>query len=249
MAVTASAHEQAELLALQALDTKLLQLAHKRANIAQIVEVQDLEVAVGSLDMRIVAATTEASDIELAVRKAEADVDQVVQHALKDQQRLDSGAVSSSKDLESLQHEITSLAARQSELEEVELELMERLEETREVVGQLKAEQAQAIESMASATALRDEQMAEIDAEVVTIKAERETHAAPLPQELLDLYNKIRVDFGGIGAALLQRGACQGCRIAMDMTELDRIRNTPAETVVRCDGCRRILVRTAESGL
>ena len=249
MAVTASAHEQAELLAVQALDTKLLQLAHKRANIAQITEVQDLEVTVGSLDMRIVAATTEASDLELAVRKAEADVDQVVQRALKDQQRLDSGAVSSPKDLESLQHEITSLAARQSELEEVELEIMERLEETREVVQQLKVEQAQAVESMASATALRDEQMAEIDAEVVTIKAERESLAAPLSTELLDLYNKIRADFGGVGAALLQRGACQGCRIAIDMTELDRIRTTPAETVVRCDGCRRILVRTAESGL
>lgn len=249
MAVTASAHEQAELLAVQALDTKLLQLAHKRANIAQITEVQDLEVTVGSLDMRIVAATTEASDIELAVRKAEADVDQVVQRALKDQQRLDSGAVSSSKDLESLQHEIASLAVRQSELEEVELELMERLEETREVVGQLKVEHAQAIESMSSAIVLRDEQMADIDVQVAAIKAERETHAAPLPAELLDLYNKIRADFGGIGAALLQRGSCQGCRIAMDMTELDRIRNTPTETVVRCDGCRRILVRTAESGL
>ena len=249
MAVTASAHEQAELLAVQALDTKLLQLAHKRANIAQITEVQDLEVTVGSLDMRIVAATTEASDIELAVRKAEADVDQVVQRALKDQQRLDSGAVSSSKDLESLQHEIASLAVRQSELEEVELELMERLEETREVVGQLKVEQAQAIDSMSSAIVLRDEQMADIDVQVAAIKAERETHAAPLPAELLDLYNKIRADFGGIGAALLQRGSCQGCRIAMDMTELDRIRNTPTETVVRCDGCRRILVRTAESGL
>jgi len=249
MAVTASAHEQAELLAVQALDTKLLQLAHKRANIAQITQVQDLEVTVGSLDMRIVAATTEASDIELAVRKAEADVDQVVQRALKDQQRLDSGAVSSSKDLESLQHEIASLAARQSELEEVELELMERLEETRGVVEQLKVEQAQAIESMANATVLRDEQMAEIDAEVTVIKADRESLVAPLPNELLDLYNKIRADFGGIGAALLQRGACQGCRIAMDMTELDRIRNMSAETVVRCDGCRRILVRTAESGL
>jgi len=249
MAVTASAHEQAELLAVQALDTKLLQLAHKRANIAQITQVQDLEVTVGSLDMRIVAATTEASDIELAVRKAEADVDQVVQRALKDQQRLDSGAVSSPKDLESLQHEIASLAARQSELEEVELELMERLEETRGVVEQLKVEQAQAIESMANATVLRDEQMAEIDAEVTVIKADRESLVAPLPNELLDLYNKIRADFGGIGAALLQRGACQGCRIAMDMTELDRIRNMSAETVVRCDGCRRILVRTAESGL
>jgi len=249
MAVTASAHEQKELLAVQALDTKLLQLAHKRANISQITEVQDLEVTVGSLDMRIVAATTEASDIALAVRKAENDVEQVVQRALKDQQRLDSGEVSSSKDLESLQHEITSLAARQSELEEVELEFMERLEATREVVDQLKAEQANAIESMARATALRDEQMAEIDAEVALIKAERESLAAPLSSELLDLYNKIRADFGGVGAALLQRGACQGCRITMDMTELDRIRTLSPETVVRCDGCRRILVRTSESGL
>jgi len=249
MALSASAHDQAELLAVQALDTKLLQLAHKRATIPQINEVQDLEVTLGSLDMRIVAATTEASDLDLAVRKAESDVEQVTLRALKDQQRLDSGAVSSPKELESLQHEIVSLSARQAELEEVELEIMERLEETRDVVGQLKVEQETALQSMSTATALRDEQMAEIDAEVMAIKAARETLAAPLSSELLDLYNKIRADFGGVGAALLQRGACQGCRIAMDMTELDRIRTLSAETVVRCDGCRRILVRTSESGL
>ena len=44
-----------------------------------------------------------------------------------DQAKLDSGQ-GSAKDLQALQHEITSLAARQSALEDVELEVMERLE-------------------------------------------------------------------------------------------------------------------------
>jgi len=77
--------------------------------------------------MRLVAAQTEASDLKLNQLKAEADVDQVVTRTKRDQDRLDSGAVSAPKELESLQHEIATLGKRQAELEDVELEIMQIL--------------------------------------------------------------------------------------------------------------------------
>lgn len=249
MAVTASAQEQQTLLDVQAHDTKLLQLAHQRASIPEVSQVQDLEVQIGSLDLRIVAATTEVADLELAVRKAENDVEQVVQRATRDQERLDSGAVSAAKELESLQHEIATLQKRQAELEEVELELMERLEDARNALTELRTQYASAVDQLTQVQARLNEQLQVIDQQVQEITTQRDGLTGQVPAELLTLYNKIREDLGGIGAALLQRGACQGCRIALDAGEINRIRALAPETVVRCEECRRILVRTQESGL
>jgi predicted nucleic acid-binding Zn-ribbon protein len=79
------------------------------------------------------------------------------------------------------------------------------------------------------------------------ISAEQETRKQlihSLPTELVDLYEKIRADRGDVGAALLTRGACQGCHLSLDATEINRIKELPEDTIVRCEECRRILVRT-----
>jgi uncharacterized protein len=73
--------------------------------------------------------------------------------------------------------------------------------------------------------------------------------AAGLPAELLALYEKVRASSSGVGAAALHRGRCEGCHLQLNTTDLNRLRDAPAEDVVRCEECRRILVRTAESGL
>lgn len=249
MAVTATAVEQKELLDVQNFDTKLMQLAHKRAGLPELKETQDLEIELGSIDMRLVAAKTEASDLSLALRKAENDVEQVATRVTKNHVRLEDGSVTSAKELEALQHEVVSLKARQSELEEVELEVMERLEETKSVIEALLAEKSVTEENLEQAVTVRDALLAEIDDESADLLAQRQAIAINLPTDLMALYEKVRADHGGVGAAHLHRGACQGCRIALDATELDRIRNLPSENVVRCEECRRILIRTVESGL
>ena len=249
MAIQASAEQQSALLDLQQHDTALLQLAHRRSSLPQISQVQDLEAELGSYQLKLVAIKTEISDISLTQAKADNDVLQVVQRAERDQQRLDSGAVTSAKDLEALQHELVSLKKRQTELEDVELEIMEQLEDARGVQVEIEAQVANVTASLEVATQSRDTEFAEIDALIATEMAARASVAQNIDSELLALYDKVRIDLGGVGAALLHRGACQGCHIALDATEVDRIRHLPADTVVRCEECRRILVRTSESGL
>jgi predicted nucleic acid-binding Zn-ribbon protein len=73
--------------------------------------------------------------------------------------------------------------------------------------------------------------------------------AAGIPPDLLSLYDRVRADHAGIGAALLQAGVCQGCHISLDAAQLEAVRNASPDAVVRCDQCRSILVRTSESGL
>ena len=195
------------------------------------------------------AAQTEESDCAREQTKAEQDVDQVRQRAARDQQRLDSGAITSPKDLENLQHEITSLAKRQGDLEDVVLEVMERRESAQERVNELTERVASVQSKIDAATARRDAAFEEIDGEAASVTKEREVIAASVPADLLKLYDKLREQQGGIGAAKLYQRTCQGCRQELAITELSEIRAAAPDTVVRCENCRRILVRTAESGL
>jgi uncharacterized protein len=196
-----------------------------------------------------VAAQTEESDTTREQTKAEQDVDQVRQRAARDQQRLDSGAATSPKDLENLQREIASLAKRQGDLEDIVLEVMERIESVQERVAELTERVASVEAKIGDATARRDAALEEIDGEVATITKEREVIAGVIPADLLKLYEKLREQQGGVGAARLYQRTCQGCRQELAITDFNEIRAAAPDTVVRCENCRRILVRTSESGL
>jgi uncharacterized protein len=245
----AAASDQQRLLDVQALDTKLDQLAHRRETLPQHAALRELDTTLAALRDQIVGAETEASDITRELTKAEGDVDQVRARATRDQQRLDAGQVSSPKELEGLQHEIATLAKRQGDLEDIVLEIMERLESTQSRHAELLAQQEQAQARAMELTAQRDVANGEIDEEMSRLRPQRDTQAGQLADELVALYEKIRAQQAGIGAAELKARRCSGCRLEINNVELGRLRAAADDEVLRCEECRRILVRTAESGL
>ncbi|MFG2607773.1 zinc ribbon domain-containing protein [Streptomyces sp. NPDC048514] len=247
--MNAAPADQIRLLDVQDLDVRLQQLAHRRRSLPEHAEIASLNKDLTQLRDLLVAAQTQDSDTAREQTKAEQDVDQVRQRAARDQQRLDSGAVTSPKDLASLQHEIVSLAKRQGDLEDVVLEVMERREAAQERVTELTERAASVQAKIDDASGRRDAAFEEIDGEVASVTKEREVIAASVPADLLKLYDKLREQQGGIGAAKLYARTCQGCRQELAITELNEIRGAAPDTVVRCENCRRILVRTAESGL
>jgi predicted nucleic acid-binding Zn-ribbon protein len=176
-------------------------------------------------------------------------VDLVRGRAVRDQERLDSGAVSSPRDLENLQREIASLAKRQSDLEDVVLEVMERREAVQERLAELTQRLASVEAKAAEAEAGKNAALQEIDSEGFTVAKEREIVAGAVQPELLKLYDKLRSQAGGVGAAKLYQKRCEGCRLELNITELNEVRAAPADEVLRCENCLRILVRTPESGL
>jgi predicted nucleic acid-binding Zn-ribbon protein len=157
--------------------------------------------------------------------------------------------VSSARELENLQSEIVSLGRRQGDLEDQLLELMETAEGVQATVDRLTAERAQAGAARESAEQRRDAAFSAIDAEAEQKSKERAALAAELPGELVSLYEKIRSSSGGVGAAALVRRRCEGCHLEVGGAELREIAALPPERVVRHDDCRRILVRTEDSGL
>ena len=241
--------DQLRLLDVQGLDARIDQLAHRRRTLSQLGEIERVTGETAQVRDLLVAARTEKSDIEREVAKTEADVEAVRARSARDRQRMDAGQVGSAKELEALQHEVGTLARRQSDLEELELEAMERLEEVQGRVGGLEDRTASLAGELAELERQRDEAFADIDKDTAYLTGERERVADGLPGDLMTLYEKLRVDHGGVGAAGLQHGRCLGCRLQLTPTELARIRNAPPDEVQRCEECRRILVRTPDSGL
>ncbi|MDX3247349.1 zinc ribbon domain-containing protein [Streptomyces sp. ME18-1-4] len=247
--MNAAPADQIRLLDVQALDVRLQQLAHKRRSLPEHAEIEALSKDLTQLRDLLVAAQTEESDTAREQTKAEQDVDQVRQRAARDQQRLDSGAVTSPKDLENLQKEIVSLAKRQGDLEDIVLEVMERRESAQERVAELTERVGSVQGKIDDATARRDAAFEELDGEAATVTKEREVIAGSIPADLLKLYDKLREQQGGVGAAKLSQRTCQGCRQELSITDFNEVRAAAPDTVVRCENCRRILVRTSESGL
>ena len=240
---------QLRLLDLQALDSALDRLAHKRKTLPEIAEMARLEGLVDALRDDLVRAETEVSDLQRDLTKVEAEVEQVRARRTRDEERLASGAITQPKQLQDLEHEVATLTRRQSDLEDGELEVMERLEAAQAVLDEHTAARSGHLAARAEAEAARDVAFVEIDAEVERIAAERATMAATFPEDLLALYEKIRAAEGGVGAGAIGRGACGGCRLDLMGNEKAAIRAAAVDEVLRHEECGRIMVRTAESGL
>jgi len=247
--VNAEPAVQLRLLDLQALDARLDQIEHRRRTLPQIAQIAELQARWNGVRDRVVAGETEVSDLERAMAKAETDVEQVRQRAAKDQELLLSGRVGSAKELENLQREVESLARRQSDLEDAELEVMEKLEDARGALAEVTAERDGITAEIDRLTAERDAAWAEGDRDKEWVTGERAKVVPDIPADLLALYDKLRADHNGVGAAALHQRRCEGCRMELTPTDLGRIREAAPDAVLRCEECRRILVRTPESGL
>jgi predicted nucleic acid-binding Zn-ribbon protein len=247
-AVKASPQSQLRLLELADLDAELARLDHRRHSLPEVAELVRLEARASELKDEIVVAETELSDLAREENRSERDVEQVRTRIDRDRARLDAGQVSAARELATLQSEIESLRRRQGDLEEIVLELMERREGLVSRRDELTAERDSLGTETAEVAARRDAAFKEIDEQAGKASEQRAAVAADVPGDLLKLYEQIR-DARGVGAAALRAGRCEGCHLSLNTVDLNQIRASAPDEVLRCEECRRILVRTPESGL
>jgi uncharacterized protein len=233
----------------QTVDSTLQQLAHRKKNLPQHAELAELAERQSVLERRRVELDTQIADLTRDQKKADADVEQVKSRRVRDQQRLDAGQVSSPRELEQLQSEIVALDRRIGVLEDAELEVMEQLESLQSEQSGIAAEGDELATTTESVTAARDEAVNELDAAAAEATGERERLIADIPEQLMAVYERMRTQLGGVGAAALRRRRCEGCRLELTEADLAEIRSAPEDEVQRCPECNRILVRIAESGI
>jgi predicted nucleic acid-binding Zn-ribbon protein len=246
--VKASPQNQARLLELADLDAELVRLARRRQSLPEVAELARLEARASELKDALVVTETELGDLSREQSRAERDVDQVRTRIDKDRARLEAGQVSAARELASLQSEIESLHRRQGDLEEVVLELMERWETLVARRDELTAERDSLGTEMTAVAARRDAAFKEIDEQGGKASDARAEVAVEVPADLLKLYDQIHRT-SGVGAAMLRAGRCEGCHLSLNMVDLNVIKAAAPDEVIRCEECRRILVRTPESGI
>ena len=238
---------QRRLLDLADIDAELNRLAHRRRTLPEHTELTAAETAVRAAKDALVEVETRAGDLDRDIRRLERDVEAVRSRADRDQKIL-AGSGVGAKQATDLQHELETLARRQSVLEDEELEIMEQ----REAVGmdvqhaQRTLDEAQV--HQVSVAERRDTALADIDAGEAGRRRDREAVLADLPADLLAVYDRRRAR-GGTGAAPLRERRCGACRLELDRTALAALQGAPADEVVYCEECGTVLVRTPRSGL
>lgn len=238
----ASVSDQRSILDLQNFDFTTASLNAKAAGLPEIAAINSLKIKQDNArDLRI-AAETELNDVKRELTRAENDVEQVVSRITRDEARLASGT-GTAKELEQLQHELVSLATRRSELEEIELEIMMRVDGIKSRISDLTAEESNLASEIANLEIAKENTLTTIFADLKATADDRAKTAAAVNSELLALYEKIRTANNGTGAAALIGNQCKGCHLTLNTVELQRIAGLPEDEVVRCEECRCILVR------
>lgn len=240
---------QERLLELQGIDSALDRIATRRRTLPEFAELEELAAATDAASRAEVTAATAEGDHSRAQRRLEQDVQAVRDRAARDQRRLDAGEVASPRELESLASEISSLARRQAVLEDELLEVMQAREDAAAALAIARADLQRQAAQRADAEARRDAALAACDLEAAELTERRGLLAATLPADLLRSYERIRTTHQGVGAAALRQRRCEGCHLELSGMEAAAARDAPADEVLSCEQCRRILVRTAESGL
>jgi uncharacterized protein len=245
----ADAFSQLKLLDVQELDARLDQLRHQLRTLPETTELAALEAERRLLDDQSRDARILVDDLTREQRKADTDVEQVKTRRVRDQQRMDAGLISNPKDLQRMQQELVSLDRRIAELEDLELEVMERVETAQAELDELTARAEELRTRAEELAAARTKKAGGLEEEVAKVTSERKVTASGVPSDLLALYDKIREQKGGVGAAALRARRCGGCSLELNAADLGVIAKAPTDEVLRCEECNRILVRTSESGI
>jgi uncharacterized protein len=238
-----------KLLDVQELDSRLDALRHQLATIPEAVQLAELTARRAEVDGAVRDLRVAVDDLTAEQKRADADVEQVKARRVRDQTMIDAGSVADPKALQRMLGELESLQRRISDLEDTEIEVMERLEAAQSSLTERTRELEEIDARVGTLETARADKAAELERSFHDVTKRRAELVGEVPDDLLALYTKLRQQKGGVGAAALRRKECTGCRLTLNPSDLARITAAPSDEVIRCEECSRILVRTGESGL
>ncbi|NQX27559.1 hypothetical protein HQQ81_09400 [Microbacteriaceae bacterium VKM Ac-2854] len=242
----ASPAQQRELLTLQSLDTRVLQLDRQAKTLPQIAQLQALQAANDQSRRALAESIGALEDARIELTRIESDVEVVEKRMKRDADRLEQS--SSTKDIAALEGEISALRKRRSDLEDIELTIMERIEGFEATVSTAQSARDVIVADAAALAEARDAELEVLAGKKEGLARDRASLVATLDPELVALYEKQRARYG-IGAGLLRGKVSEGSGVALTESDLSWIRRAPSEDVIICPDSGCILVRTEESAL
>jgi predicted nucleic acid-binding Zn-ribbon protein len=232
-----------QLLVVQAHDTHLDQLRHRRDTLPERAELEAQADDLARLDAGLADAEGRKHELVARQRRIEDEVATVEAKAADvDTTLYKSGTITSPREAQTLADELESLHKRQRRLEDDVIELMEAIEPIDGELDQLGAER-DALGTRIDQTreALQTSETS-VDAELAEVEAQRLDAAAGVDDSRLAEYEQLRKQLGGIAVAKLTSGTCGGCNLFLSAVEIDRIKGLSPDDAAYCEECGRLLV-------
>ena len=242
---SATPDQQQQLLELQAVDTAIRQLEHRRAHLPEQQALDDCESTLRKVAGELATAKEELERTEKAQSRLEGEIQTVEARRKSEEGRMYSGQITSERELSAIRAELASLKIRKADLEDQLLDAMERREELESLVDELSGRRKELASESGQLSEARDHAATDIDAELAVRRSERTGQAAGLPDALLALYEQLKGRKDGLAVAELHGRTCQGCRLELTATELEDVKAQAKGGMPRCEQCERILVPTA----
>ena len=231
------------LLEVQSLDTIADQLRHRREHMPERSELADRNAKLSDHEARASEVQRERDAISASEKRLEDEIALVTEKAKGADHKLYSGTVNVPRELTALQDEIASLQRRKHQLEDQELDLMEQAEPLDATLAEIATARSTLDADAITLSAAIAEAEASIDEEPAVAVAKRAAAVDGISPALLREYEGLRGALGGIGVARLSGNRCEGCHLALSAVDVDRIRREPADALVHCTECGRLLVR------
>ena len=172
-------------------------------------------------------------------KKLELDVEQWKTRAKK--YREQSGSVKTNEAYKALQHEIATAEGEAAKAEDLVLEQMMAVEEAERRMKRLEAELKESEKAIAEEKQQIEAQFAEKKKGWETATAERRGIAKKIPEDLLELYERIARKHPGSVLAQVRDGQCRACGLRALPHTVQLLESDTDEEIFRCESCGRIL--------
>jgi len=228
----------ADLLDVQDLDSQIDRLLDRRKSLPELKAYKEAHETQLSLENELAEASAALKTIELDFDKNEGELEMLESKLTEHETRLYAGGMSA-RETEYMRLEVQSLKGQRSAMEERVLALLEDLDPVRDTVQRLVAEGAAVGSAKEGLEKVIKAEWAQIDAELARKEERKKEAIAPIPSDLLEMYEKLRLSKEGVAIGRFEHGVCGGCHMALSAAEA--VEALDAE-IPRCVHCRRILV-------
>jgi len=226
---------------LQQIDTALHQVQRRLTRLPEAEAYAAAERQLAEHHAAIAAAGKQMSEAETTIETIERESETLTAKRTRLEQQLK--IVTETRQADALNHEIETLNAHRDELDDRELEAMEQQSDAEQRLAELAANEDAVVaikESAAAQLAVAKGAGADEEADLT---AKYDAARAGLTAEEVALYDAQRARHDGIGIAKLIGLRCDGCHLDLSRAEVDAFKALPADELVDCPQCGRVLVR------
>lgn len=228
------------LLDLQLADTAIDQLKYRSGRLPEVVASNEAAASFAQWTKRAAALRQQIIDLEHSI--GETDKQSAALSVRRDRLEQQLKTVISPREAEALMHEIATLTAQRSVLDDAELVAMEAVAADEAEVDAHSEGHDDLRRGAVAAAEIADAARAAVSAELEQRRAARDLLRDGLDAAVLARYDSMRAQFGGVGVAKLNGLRCEGCHLDLSRGEVDAIKRDASDEIPECPNCGRLLV-------